>query len=233
MDSKNCSNCKYEKPIADFFSLRGKEVKMCQRCRDMAQQRKLRNCEHLKGYQKEYQKEYRNENKEIMKVQRKEYYAQNKEIIKEKMKEYQNENKEIIKEKKKEYRNENKCIHDIGGKLCKICNDVVKIRIDGWVKHSRFNDKRKGQFDPDHFIDKCFLKGLIEDSLICVYCGIETQLAIRDHTQTTIERKSNLKGHIKSNCVLACLGCNSKRIGQREEEEELEKQKKLEEKLQS
>ena len=63
----------------------------------------------------------------------------------------------------------------------------------------------------DRFIDKCFLEGLVEDSRgECHYCHTEIQYKTYNKTLATIERLDNSIGHLKSNCVIACLPCNCK-----------------------
>lgn len=62
------------------------------------------------------------------------------------------------------------------------------------------------------------VEGLIEDyGTKCFYCGTETQFKEYNETLISIERLNNDIGHIKSNCVLCCLSCNRKQVGQRNE----------------
>ena len=65
-------------------------------------------------------------------------------------------------------------------------------------------------YDADRSIDKCFLKGLIEDYNQCYYRDCEVNLQYTEYQDdlATIERLDNSIGHIKSNCVLCCLKCN-------------------------
>ena len=65
-------------------------------------------------------------------------------------------------------------------------------------------------YDADRFIDKCFLKGLIEDYKQCYYGDCEVNLQYTEYRNdlASIERLDNSIGHIKSNCVLCCLKCN-------------------------
>jgi hypothetical protein len=84
------------------------------------------------------------------------------------------------------------------------------------IKHSKHRDKKSNLYDPNNFIDKCFLKGLMDESMQCYYCSIIMQLINYNDSLCTIERLNNQIGHIKSNCVLACRKCNISRVGQRE-----------------
>ena len=74
-------------------------------------------------------------------------------------------------------------------------------------------DKKYGIYDADRFIDKCFLKGLVEDYPNCYYsdCNVKLQYVYYQDDLATIERLDNKIGHIKSNCVLACLKCNKQK----------------------
>ena len=76
--------------------------------------------------------------------------------------------------------------------------------------NSRQYDKMNNIFDADRFIDKCFLKGLVEDYKQCYYvdCKVNLQYTEYQNDLATIERLDNSIGHIKSNCVLCCMKCN-------------------------
>lgn len=52
-----------------------------------------------------------------------------------------------------------------------------------------------------------------ENGKDCYYCENETYIIDlnRSKSQLTMERLDNSKGHSVSNCVIACLGCNTKR----------------------
>ena len=95
---------------------------------------------------------------------------------------------------------------------CKDCmNDEQKIQFiqKRMIQGSRETDKKKDRYDANNFIDKPFLEGLFEDSLVCHYCSVDFTYNERIDTLVTIERLNNNIGHIKSNCVLACYKCNS------------------------
>ena len=91
-------------------------------------------------------------------------------------------------------------------------NDEEKIEYiqKTMIKSSRQKDKKYNRYDPDNFIDKCFLTELFEDSTTCHYCSVEFTYNERCDTYVTIERLNNNIGHNKSNCVLACFNCNMK-----------------------
>ena len=102
------------------------------------------------------------------------------------------------------------CPHNRQRSHCKKCSDPIKINIEQWIFNSRQYDKMNNIYDADRFIDKCFLKGLIEDYKQCYYgdCKVNLQYTEYRNDLATIERLDNSIGHIKSNCVLCCLKCN-------------------------
>jgi len=107
------------------------------------------------------------------------------------------------------------CIHNIQRCFCKVCSDSIKITIRNWIFNSKESDKKRNHYDPDRFIDICFLKELVKDFKNCYYCKVELQYIIFNDTLATIERLDNSIGHIKSNCVIACRKCNLTRVGQK------------------
>ena len=105
------------------------------------------------------------------------------------------------------------CEHNRERRHCKECmNDDQKLEFiqKQMISHSRSSDKEKDRYDPDNFIDKCFLEGLFEDSQKCHYCDVDFTYNELCDTFVTIERLKNSIGHIKSNCVLACFHCNAR-----------------------
>ena len=102
------------------------------------------------------------------------------------------------------------CPHNKSKQICKKCSDPIKVNIEQWIFNSRKYDKMKHIYDADRFIDRCFLKGLIEDYQQCYYedCEVNLQYTEYQNDLATIERLDNSIGHIKSNCVLCCLKCN-------------------------
>jgi hypothetical protein len=107
------------------------------------------------------------------------------------------------------------CAHDRQRSICKECSDPIEITIRKMVSHSKETDKNKDRFDANNFIDNCFIKLLIDESINCHHCKIKMQFIKFDSTLCTIERLDNNIGHIKSNCVLACKKCNTTRAGQK------------------
>jgi len=105
------------------------------------------------------------------------------------------------------------CEHNKQRSQCKECKDPVKITIRNWIRKSRDNDKKYDRYDADHFIDKCFCEGLVEDYPNCYYCSIPVQYIEYQDDLATIERIDNSIGHIKSNCVIACRKCNLSCVG--------------------
>ena len=103
------------------------------------------------------------------------------------------------------------CEHQRRKNTCKECGCPKKVTIIEWILNSRRCDKKYGRYDADRFIDKCFLKGLVEDYENCYYsdCNVKLQYVHFQDDLATIERLNNNIGHVKSNCVLACLKCNN------------------------
>ena len=102
------------------------------------------------------------------------------------------------------------CPHSRRKAYCKKCSDPIKVNTEQWIFNRRQYDKMHNIYDADRFIDKCFLKGLIEDYKQCYYgdCKVNLQYTEYRNDLATIERLDNSIGHIKSNCVLCCLKCN-------------------------
>ena len=105
------------------------------------------------------------------------------------------------------------CEHNRRKYRCKECGDPTEYTVMFWLRNSRGADKKYGRFDSDHFIDTDFLRGLIEDYEFCYYedCKVKLQYITYQNDLATIERINNNIGHIKSNCVLACMECNRMR----------------------
>ena len=103
------------------------------------------------------------------------------------------------------------CPHKKIKRACKKCSDPIKVNIEQWIFNSRQYDKMHNIYDADRFIDKCFLKGLVEDYKQCYYrdCEVNLQYTEYQNDLATIDRLDNSIGHIKSNCVLCCLKCNN------------------------
>lgn len=107
------------------------------------------------------------------------------------------------------------CLHGKRREQCKLCTNEVHITIQRMIQESKRKDKKLLRFDEENFIDYDHVKQLIQDSEDkCYYCNAELQyLFCKQDNGATIERLNNEIGHIKSNCVIACWSCNTKRIG--------------------
>ena len=58
----------------------------------------------------------------------------------------------------------------------KKCNGPNKVTIQNWLKDARKSDKKYNRYDADRFIDKCFLKSLVDDFPTCYYEDCKTTL---------------------------------------------------------
>src|SRR5690606_5469027 len=96
------------------------------------------------------------------------------------------------------------CIHDRIRSKCKECSDATKLTINNMIRHSKESDIKRGYYNADTHIDYCFIKSLMEESMLCHYCKIEMQCIEYNNSLCTIERLNNTMAHSKSNCVLAC-----------------------------
>jgi len=102
------------------------------------------------------------------------------------------------------------CEHGKSKAQCKLCSDEIKVTITTMIHCSKVSDKKYDRYDADNFIDRCFVESLIEEYPYCYYddCKVELQYVEYQNDLATIERLDNSIGHIKSNCVICCLGCN-------------------------
>ena len=101
------------------------------------------------------------------------------------------------------------CEHGIRRTDCKQCSDPIGVTIGHILRASKYEDKRRGQYDKANFIDYKFVKELIDNCRDkCYYCECDLQYVNYVGNMGTIERLSNDLGHIKSNCVIACRSCN-------------------------
>ena len=106
------------------------------------------------------------------------------------------------------------CVHKKQKSSCKLCSDEIEITIQRMIDNSKQKDKKNNKYDIVNFIDKCFVKNLIEDcNDKCYYCQCDLQYMVRQQNLATIERINNNIGHIKSNVVIACFHCNCIKAG--------------------
>ena len=91
-------------------------------------------------------------------------------------------------------------------------------KADEWqfriVRDSKRYDIGKGFYDQANSIDTEFLLAQNEKQrTLCFYCDLPMAQHNRNIRQgLTLERLDVSKGHIKSNCVLCCKSCNSKKV---------------------
>jgi hypothetical protein len=109
------------------------------------------------------------------------------------------------------------CIHQRQRLCCKECQNPLDITISRMVRSSRSSDRAKNRYDANNHIDTCFISGLFEDFECCYWSDCKVVMQHKEYRDdlATIERIDNSIGHIKSNCVLACLNCNLSRKSNR------------------
>ena len=90
---------------------------------------------------------------------------------------------------------------------------------DRWLKRivrdSRQADLLSGRpIRPDDFVTTEFLEGIqISQDNECYHCGRFMDWIKRNHRPgLTLERLNDSEAHHKSNCVLACKSCNSRKL---------------------
>ena len=233
-----CTRCKIERDDDQFLSIRGKVVKMCQMCRNYRV--KLRQCPC--GKRKDRCALHGGsalcpcgKEKTRCKIHGGSAYCHCG-----KRKEYcqtHGGSSLCLCGKRKEYcqthggsslcpcgKNKSKCSLHGGASLCqcgkeknscKKCSDPIRITISSMINHSKQKDIQKNRYDANNFIDRPFLKQLIDKSTLCFYCNIQMQFIDNNDTLCTIERLNNSIGHTKANCVLACRKCNYSKVGQK------------------
>ena len=182
--NKKCHNCKCYRYPSDFIK-NDRILKTYIKCRELCTKSRIKNhCQH--GKRKEYCKQY--SDSKLCLHSRYKYVC-------------------------KECSGSQICPHSKRKVYCKECSDPIKVTIKQWISHCRHADKKYSRYDADRFIDKCFLKGLVEDYDTCYYpdCKIKLQYFHYQDNLATIERLDNSIGHIKSDCVLSCRACNFKR----------------------
>ena len=93
---------------------------------------------------------------------------------------------------------------------CKECGDEIDITFKNMLSLSKQHDIKYNRYDEDNLINYEFLTKLKEKYTHCYWddCKVELQYIVYQDDLCTIERLDNDIGHIKSNCVFACLKCN-------------------------
>ncbi len=111
------------------------------------------------------------------------------------------------------------CKHRRIPTTCKHCNPITATAKQ--MYHGACaSDKRRGQDGGDSMtvagiIDMIKTSIASETGLRCCYCNIIMSLTDHGNDMVSLERIRNDIGHINGNCILACLRCNSSRVGQR------------------
>jgi hypothetical protein len=106
------------------------------------------------------------------------------------------------------------CIHTRQKSQCKVCTDAIQVTITNMIKSSKQKDKKHNRFNELEFVTKDHIHGLIiQSNDQCFYCSVEMQYENYNVTLATIERIDNDLGHNQGNCVIACLHCNSSKVG--------------------
>jgi len=208
-----CGKCKCYRYPSEFLNAKGRELKSCKKCRDLnAKSRERYRCPH--GRQKNLCKECGGVSIcEHNRIKIRCVDCGGSQICE------HGRQKHLCKE----CGGASICEHNREINSCKDCmNHEQKIEYiqKAMIKSSRQSDKKNNRYDADHFIDKCFLEGLFEDSNRCHYCDVEFTYNELCDTFVTIERLKNNIGHIKSNCVLACWDCNTRHKSKDEEKSE-------------
>ena len=105
------------------------------------------------------------------------------------------------------------CEHNRIRNQCKDCGNALEITIKNMIKNSKKSDRKSNRnYQESDYISIEFLTSLFNNNpeLTCYHCDIKCQYLEYNPTLITIERLDNSLAHIKTNCVLACLSCNSK-----------------------
>lgn len=180
---------------------------------------------------KEYHAEYYQKNKEKIKKRTNEYKRKNKDKVHKRGKEYYLENKEKINKKHKEYREENKEKEKIRKQKYYIkvkdkrkqqkldrksdINYVIANKIYLCKKYDigkKFIEKKEKIED---YIDVEYIKTKLEECKnICKFCHIEMKtinFSPSEQSQFSVDRIDNNLPHLKSNCQIICLNCNTRK----------------------
>ena len=216
-----CLKCKCYRSEASFFNDKGRRLKTCQNCRDLAvKSREKYKCEHGRERRKckqcggssicEHNRE-RNKCRECGGASICEHNRQ------------RNNCRECggasicehdrIRSACKECDGASICEHNRQRSRCKICSDPLKVTIKNMLTSAKANDKKNNRYDIVNFVDYCFIENLLDDYKCCYYEDCKKELQILDYNQSlaSLERINNNIGHTKSNCVICCLDCNIKK----------------------
>ena len=102
------------------------------------------------------------------------------------------------------------CGHGRERRQCKLCSDPLKVAVKTILAGSKRKDLKYNRYDAQNFIDAGFVESMLKEHTRCYYndCNEELQLVEYTENLATIERLDNSIGHVKENCVIACLKCN-------------------------
>ena len=216
-----CLKCKCYRSEASFFNDKGRRLKTCQNCRDLAvKSREKYKCEHGRERRKckqcggssicEHNRE-RNKCRECGGASICEHNRQ------------RNNCRECggasicehdrIRSACKECDGASICEHNRQRSRCKICSDPLKVTIKNMLTSAKANDKKNNRYDIVNFVDYCFIENLLDDYKCCYYEDCKKELQILDYNQSlaSLERINNNIGHTKTNCIICCLNCNIKK----------------------
>jgi hypothetical protein len=103
------------------------------------------------------------------------------------------------------------CEHGTRDHDCAECNEPLHRRALMMLK-TKSHDKlkcRENDLTYDNVKDL-----LLHCNDLCAYCGINLQHETKNKPNySSIERMHNSKGHLIDNCIITCLECNVRRVG--------------------
>jgi len=220
-ENVKCERCNCYRSEESFFNNKGRRLKTCQNCRDMAtRSREKCKCEH--GRRRNLCKDCEGTsicNHNRIKSSCKECGGTsicNHNRLRSQCKECGGSqicNHNRIRSKCKECGGASICNHNRIRNTCKECSDPIKLTIKTMLYSAKANDRKYNRYDAVNFVDYCFIENLLDDYKCCYYedCKKELQIMEYNNSLASIERLNNNIGHIKSNCVICCLDCNMKK----------------------
>jgi hypothetical protein len=130
----------------------------------------------------------------------------------------------VCNDKNKAKNDSKRCEHKRLKNTCKECGDPIEISIKTILSGSKFNDIRQKRYDEKNFIDKKFVRGLLEETDFCPFpnCGVMLQHVTYRDDLASIKRKDAKFGHTKENCIICCRLCNTWETYDPEMEKEIE-----------
>lgn len=108
------------------------------------------------------------------------------------------------------------CEHERDITTCKLCRDPIPIIVHNMVQSNLLRDKKTGLYDADNCVDEDHVLELIWIAQgSCYYCKCSLQYQTYANNLASLERLTNKLGHVKGNCVIACLQCNRTGVGEK------------------